>query len=88
MPAKETALITRSSRRNTTLLFEDPPWDCGVASVGTAELLMQGTGKADVASTAGAGGVSLIIPKCRGGRELPLDRATAQCDLALIRTRS
>ena len=45
MPAKETALITRSSRQNTTLLFEDPPWDCGVASVGTAELLMQGTGK-------------------------------------------
>lgn len=35
-------MITRSSRRNTTLLFEDPPWDCGVASVGTAEQLMQG----------------------------------------------
>lgn len=71
-------MITRSSRRNTTLIFEDPPWDCGVASVGTAEQLMQGMGKADVASSAGAGGVSMGIPKCKGGAwtaARPSDRA-------------
>ena len=38
-------MITRSSRRKTDSLFEDPPWDCGVASVETAEQLMQETGK-------------------------------------------
>ena len=60
-------MITRSSWLNTTLLFEDPPWDCGVASVETAEQLMQGTGKADVASSAGAGGVSLESQNVGGG---------------------
>jgi hypothetical protein len=35
----------------------DPASDCGVASVETAELLMQGAEKANRASTANAGGV-------------------------------
>ena len=88
MTAKDTAMINRSSQRNTTLLFEDPPGNCGVASVGTAEQLMQETGKAGVASSAGAGGVSLGIPECRGVRGLPLDRESARGDLVVVRTRN
>jgi hypothetical protein len=39
---------------------EVPASDCGVASVETAELLMQGAEKAGEASTANAGGVFLV----------------------------
>ncbi len=39
------------------IAFTNPEADCGVASVETAELLMQGTGKANGASSVSAGGV-------------------------------
>lgn len=42
----------------SNIAFADPLSDCGVASVETAELLMQGMEKAKVASSANVGGVS------------------------------
>ena len=57
MPAKDTATRRRSSWWEH-IVFVDPLSNCGVASVETAELLMQGTEKAKVTSLAIAGGVS------------------------------
>jgi hypothetical protein len=66
-----------AARRPADIAFIDPLSGCGVASVETAELLMQGTEKAIKASAAAAVGVQGESAKCRGEQRLPLEQCAA-----------